>query len=288
MSRRNITGLPFPTGQYRIDKHWPAFGNLAQSVGEAGHRVRRLRTALLSDSASTIRAIELARLLDPDDPNWRNPENPANPVYMRDQRIRIVGGIWKVIAENPDNDVFSFTLIPEGTVYAAGCLYEADPIAMNRKLRTHLRQAGIKDASGFLFMGMHGEFDPATGKFRLHWHGIGVGRDMRHALDRLRKVRAFKSRRASPTGSKVDKPIRVSRAPLGSLPAAISYTVQGFWPSRWTGVGELGQPIKQRNKHRIKEPHHSEHLLWLSKWQLQDLILMVGMRATKHGLKIRN
>jgi len=46
-----------------------------------------------------------------------------------------------------------------------------------------------------------------------------------------------------------------------------------------------GKRIRARRKQRIGEPHHSQALLWLNRWEIADLSLMVGLRVTKTGLR---
>ena len=45
-----------------------------------------------------------------------------------------------------------------------------------------------------------------------------------------------------------------------------------------------GTRIRERRKRRIREPVHSQLLLWLDQWRADDFVLRMGVKITKQGL----
>jgi hypothetical protein len=61
----------------------------------------------------------------------------------------------------------------------------------------------------------------------------------------------------------------------------LSYLLQGFWPTKYRGEEPGTDEGLRRRRRRIPEPHHAQHLLWLSRQRLSDLMWL-------HGIAIRN
>lgn len=84
---------------------------------------------------------------------------------------------------------------------------------------------------------------------------------------------------------RVTPAIRMSRNSLQNEPDCYTYILQSFWPERWEGLID-GKFCRRNKKLRIDEPEHTQILLWLDRWRLTELILMVGMKATRNGFVI--
>ena len=179
----------------------------------------------------------------------------------------------------------TFTIIPEQWECTPEELSNVDPRRLLANFRTDLYGKGTAKASGWLFAFIHGEFDPVARVFRLHVHGFATG-GMLAVLDRLRKMDNYRSVRKLPDGewNPVYRRVWIRRKPLINLPSPLTYLVQAFWPSRPIYISKEGKRRRVRDKQRMPEPYHSQVLLWLDRWRLADLTLMVGLRVTKSGL----
>lgn len=179
----------------------------------------------------------------------------------------------------------TFTIVPRGWAFTPQELMSAVPRLLLRAFLGDLYRKGAAAAGGWLFAFIHGEFDPVAGVFRLHVHGA-CSPEMVLVLDRLRAMAKYKSVRRLPDGNwdPVYRRVWVRRKPLHSLPDPITYLMQAFWPSRPIYVDEDGKRRRVRQKRAIREPQHSLVVLWLDRWPLKDLTLMVGLRVTRAGL----
>jgi hypothetical protein len=179
----------------------------------------------------------------------------------------------------------TFTIIPRGWEFTPGGLASVVPWLLMAAFRTDLYRKGGARAGGWLFAFVHGEFDPVAGVFRLHVHGA-CSSEMVPVLDRLRTLPKYRSSRTLPDGAwdPVYRRVWVRRKPLHTMPDPITYLMQAFWPSRPIYVDQDGKRRRARDKRAIREPYHSMKLLWLDRWQLKDLTLMVGLRVTRAGL----
>ncbi len=178
-----------------------------------------------------------------------------------------------------------FTIIPSSWEFTAEQLLAVNPILLLAALRTALYEMGAATATGWIFLGLHGEFDPKAKVYRLHVHGIAYG-GMAQVVDRLRSLPNYATSRWLPDGSPspVYRRVRMTRKRVNRLPRPLTYLVQSYWPARALWVSEDGRRRRARRKRRLPEPYHSQVLLWLDKWSIDDLTLMIGLRVTKNGL----
>ena len=106
MSRRNISGLPMPDARYRVDRATRCgdsevrFETRSMSRSEDARRAHGLRNAATNHlTGEEAKAAErLAADLEESIANHEPYESPASSVYMREQRIRVIGALWKVMA----------------------------------------------------------------------------------------------------------------------------------------------------------------------------------------------
>jgi hypothetical protein len=293
MSGRNIGDLPIPPKAYRVD-----IGEVLETSGfeslAASRREDALRASGLSKAAAkhpdAIKGDEAAALvgkLDRAANGAETPETLASSVHLRGFRIRVVGAIWQlVVGVIAVMKVCAFTVIPATLEFSPDELDGVDPRRLIAGLRTALYGKGAGEAKGWLIAFLHGEHDPVGGVYRLHMHGLAAG-EMVQVVDKLRELPNYKTQRLMQDGSlsPVYRRVRIERKSLVNLPAVLSYLLQSFWPSRAVLICDEGKRIRARRKQRIVEPYHSQVLLWLDRWNLADLTLMIGLRVTKDGLK---
>ncbi|WP_408587698.1 hypothetical protein [Novosphingobium sp.] len=283
MSGRGISGLGMPFLQYRVDLWCPGFETATASTMEDLSRGEGLCRAV-RDYPGKIdcrEALRLAAALTSEESSG----SLASSADMRNHRIKVCGHIWQLISKVKTHKVRSFTIIPASWEYQADRLAEADPVAMIKALRAALYGRAAGQASGWLIAFVHSEHDPIGDVFRFHVHGIAYG-GMIEVVDRLRTLPNYRSRLHLPDGSRspVYRRVRRNRRRLRNLPTPITYLLQSFWPARAV-ISAAGSRYRVRRKGRIKEPRHSQVLMWLDKHRLEDLTLMIGLRATQNGLK---
>lgn len=284
MARLDVSRLPSPPAEYRIDRlqagpeDTAIFETRRASRDEDALRARRLRSSAPSPLVDNGAAAELANCLA--GPISRCDGHPASSRYMRQFRIRIIGHLWRLVEDEgwqPDG-VTAFTVLPLGWEFTPETLDQADPRKLLDRLRGQLKRAGSGDADGFLIASIHGEFEPEEQIYRLHAHGFAAG-GMIGVLDDLRPLPAYRPRPS------VTVPMQIRRKPLDDLPYPLGYPFKSYWPCRRIGpVGDTGTVKRQRGHHRIPEPHHSQVLLWLDRWSVSDMTLLMNLHVGPAGL----
>lgn len=291
MPRRSLNDLPMPERIYRPDLLLSA-GSKFETLSQAKEEDRKRARLIISPSARN------QDLFSPDDAtnlwdrlNYRLtqreiPPTLASSAYMRDQRIRLTGALHKLVADHPKLKAATFTLIPRWMAFTPEELLDVDPEVLRERLRSGLNRAGAKEASGAVFACIHGEYEPRKGIFQLHFHGLALG-GMIKLVSSLRDGPGFASvRTIGAAAEPVRQRVWVTRKPLANLPYALSYLLKSYWISRWIGQVECGSIKRQRAGSRIDEPFHTLALLWMDRWSLADISLMMNLSVNSSGLRI--
>ena len=284
MSGRSITDLSRPPKRFGVDVHSPGFETWKKVADEDAKRAKWLRKwAKARKGKRAARALALADRLDPAI-HPQTPQTPASARYMREQRIRIIGAVWKLVDEDQTGQVVRFDVIKPSWAGKRKAFRSQCAVRIRAEFRADLLRAALKvkpggaaECEGFLFAGFHGEHEVVDKLYQPHFHVIATG-DWVAVVDRLREMRAYKR------SERVSRPIRASRK-LTDLVYALTYLLKSYWPGKWCGKVSGKASKRRRRKHgRIPEPHHSEVLLWLDRWTLSDLTLLMGIQVTKLGL----
>ena len=291
MSQLNIARLGKPVARYRIDLGKNAcrsgFEALSASREEDHLRAKLLRKAVKKypDQMDAEVAVALAARLEAASQGGDVPESLSSTTYMRGQRIYIAGALWKLIRRAKGKKANAFTIIPRTWEFTPDELDSVDPRPMLAALRTALYGRGAAQANGWIVAFIHGEFDPIKKVYRLHVHGFAYG-EMVEVIDRLRILPNYKTRYRLSDGSlsPVYRRIQVTRKRSTNLVSQITYRLQSYWPAKAIVIKDDGSQTRARRKGRIAEPYHSQVLLWLDKWGVADLTLLIGLRVTKTGL----
>ena len=293
MGRLGILGLPFPGQPFRPDSigHTSSsskFETPEESRIEDAYRIRAIRKTLETDHPLIDRsaAANLAERLDYASNGAKRPDSMACSLYMGGQRVRIGGALWKLAVEPQWGPASVFTAIPRGWEFTPEQLNDVSPIALMEEFRSALNRDGAAEADGYLAAFLHGEFEPNRQVYQLHLHGLAAG-SMIEVLERLKQRASYKSTR--PTNSAEAETVRqrlsISRKPLTNLPGRVTYCIQSFWPARRIGsVDDQGTVKRGRQKRRIPEPFHTQVLLWLDKWNLENISVLRNLSVTKNGL----
>ena len=169
----------------------------------------------------------------------------------------------------------------------AGELQNADPRQMMARLQSDLNRMGITAASGYVLAGLHAEFDVRREGYDFHYHLIAAGEKAR-LLRKLRKRGKYKARRKQPweVGLKNCARVRISKKPLFNLPEPITYIAQSNYPHRPTKLHDDGTVTRSKFRYRIPEPFHTDWLLWMDRWSIDDITLLNGLEVTHDGFKL--
>jgi hypothetical protein len=105
MSRRNIADLPPPDPTYRVDlvtrRHdgQVSFETVSFAREVDLSRARSLRRAAVRYPGvlDAGHAQRLAAQLEQSGETGANPESPASSLYMRKQRLRVIGALWRLM-----------------------------------------------------------------------------------------------------------------------------------------------------------------------------------------------
>jgi hypothetical protein len=269
MAGKGITDLRRPPKRFN-PVGTPDFETKKAKEAEDRTRARGLRKQA-AETADPIMAAALQDLADRIDPKvTEDTQTIASARYMRKHRIRLTGALWELHIRRKGRPR-RFTLMPRGMTFTPDQLIQQKPPQLLARVRAALIRAGAGIAvNGFLILGLHGEYDPLTGLFQIHFHGYGEGPLL-----------------AAVEGSKAtDAPVQIRKSPLTNLPSPLSYIVQSWWPSRARGIGEDRLDHASPRRCRIPEPAHSQWLLWLDRWRLQDMVLMMRLRVVNGRLRV--
>lgn len=207
----------------------------------------------------------------------------ASSLFMGDFRWRLIGALWKLVAEgqwDPAGVTF-FTARPKELEFRARALKRKSARKFMKLLRTRLNRAGAADADGWLVAFLHGEFEPTSGRYVLHFHGFAAG-GMVDVLERLRGTR-------DAPGWLYGGRLNRSRKPITNLAYVLGYGFKAFWPCKRIGpVGDDGKIKRNRFVARIPEPYHSQYLIWLDQQSVADMTLLMKLQVTRSGLQPTN
>ncbi|MFN7025643.1 MAG: hypothetical protein ACK4QP_14230 [Pseudorhizobium sp.] len=278
--------LPFP--QYRPDRAEPcersghSFETMREAQEEDLHRAAGIRMAAWSTDAPFDRDAALAladRLERSGSLQHGDPGSMASKVYMGLQRICIGGALWQLVDENEGYNVFSVR--PRGWLYTAEELAELDPRELINRFRGVINRQRAGGPLGFLIAALHGEFDEDTGLFDVHLHGV-ADPVMLKVVDSFRALPNFRCRKKLGERPRVV----IGRKPLTNLPYPLTYRFQSSWPKRWNGQID-GVDERGNTRHRIPEPYHTALLVWLDRWSLTDITLLMGAHIGGSGFVLR-
>lgn len=204
----------------------------------------------------------------------------ASSRYMRKHRRRIINAVC-ALARPAIDDLIMVNLVSKDFVYPAGELADADAHKILERVRQTLLRYGSSSCNGWMILFLDGEFEESREEFVIHFHGLAT-LDFKQVLLRTRKESRLFRPNAKPSDVKVRTPIRMMTR-LTNLPNVIGYCIMSFWPARNRALKIDGEELKENRKRRPKEPHHSEYLLWLSRYRIQDLCLIIGLEVDPNG-----
>ena len=150
---------------------------------------------------------------------------------------------------------------------------------MKARFRTDLNRIGLTKVPGPFIAILHGEFEPRSGCYVLHFH-ILTTREKAELLKRLKAkpgTKAFSGYTATASGAApvVCKPVR-------DRGRQFSYLLKSYWPAR--AIRRIkGVNKRDRRVRRIPEPYASQVLIWLDRQRLRDLVVMHDCWSRRRG-----
>ncbi|MGK7863069.1 hypothetical protein [Falsiroseomonas sp. E2-1-a4] len=255
------------------------FPTTAEAVDERDERVRLLSSSVIPA------ARKLAAKLTCDD-GEEPPASLADPCYTRlFQRVtasQLLGRTNQALAAGME--VKAFTLVWPEHAEKADALLGLKPKRRTEWLRRVILKHLPPNASGWIYVQLHGEYEAKSNTFIIHFHGIAAGdylaaldgpvrEELRDLLKALLDVQS-NTLPTNPTAPKVRVVLKVSK--LVDPPRQVSYVLQSWWPARpivWTDRGWK----RVRAKGRIPEPHHSTYLVWLDRQSISGMRLRMGL-----------
>jgi|GEM_PF-1165559 len=277
------------------------FETAAKAAGEDGRRARRMRRVLnrpgptnwlniaarlwLAKQLSprvghptldTVALDSLAERLERGVAQSVPPPTLASSLRMRAIREGLNGALLDAFAEYPDAELRTVTVIYAGWGLTPAELDGTNAAKLKAQFRQHLNRAGVFKVPGPLFAVLHGEFEPSSGRYQLHFHLVTTAAKAAALQEGLR-AKTIKGYTVTPTGA---APVRRSR--IGDRVAQLSYLAKSYWPSR--PVIQIGGKLKRvRGPRRIPEPYATQVLLWLDRQKFTDLVVIHDCWSRRKG-----
>jgi len=198
----------------------------------------------------------------------------ASSRRMRMIRQALYVALLAAFAPHPDEELRTVTVIYSGWAFSPADLDRTTAAKLKQQFRQHLNRIGVMKLPGPLFAVLHGEFEPTSGRYQLHFHILTTA-EKAAALMRLPEL--IKGYCAIATGA---APVRRSR--VRDRGRQFSYLAKSYWPSRPVVMID-GRPKRVRKPRRIPEPFGTQVLVWLDRQSFADLVLMNDCWSPRKG-----
>ncbi len=189
----------------------------------------------------------------------------ASSLHMRELRTTVISALLQAVANDPDSDLRVVTVINVRWRFEPTELSAVSASTIKNQFRTHLQRAGILALPGFLVAFLHGEFEPTSGIFQLHFHLLTTERKAAALRKGLRGRWGYD---VTATGG---TPIKRQR--VRDRPRQFSYLLKSYWPAKPVFIID-GVAKRARKANRLKDPYHTQYLVWLHAQSLPGMILV--------------
>lgn len=263
---RWLTPTPPPLG-------WPDIGNVA-ALNE--HRLRYPSRPLAVPQLDRNEVLGLIHKFEANVEAERQiAASTASSIAMRTIRLEVIGTLLTALDDYADQDLATVTVAKGSWVYTPEELLAVDAATIKRAFMRDLKRTGVTLHPSPLVGFLHGEFEPTTGVYVVHWH-LMTTKEKAAALATM--LRGLPDAYA-PT-ELVKRPIRVSK--VGDRVGQATYMLKSFWPQRALRLTANGWK-RDRDYDRICEPWSSIYLLWLNRHRLLDLTVATGTWSRRKG-----
>ncbi|GJD66762.1 hypothetical protein MPEAHAMD_6960 [Methylobacterium frigidaeris] len=231
---------------------------------------RHLKRPLLDHEALG----SLAERLEAGNTSGFSPTTLASSMRMRLIRQDLSRALLDGFEGYADDELRTVTVIYSGWAYTPDTLDAVTAEQIKGQFRQHLNRAGVTRVPGPLFAVLHGEFEPTSGVYQLHYHVVTTAAKAAALMKLLATIAGYK---ATATGA---APVRRSR--VGDRLRQFTYLAKGYWPGK--PVVEIdGKPKRVRKHGRIPEPFGAQVLLWLDRQSFADLVVMTDCWSPRNG-----
>lgn len=170
----------------------------------------------------------------------------------------------EAVEDIPNDDINVVTVINRHWSFSPAALDRTSAAMIKGEFRTHLGRAGILARKGLLVGFLHGEFEPTSRRYQLHYHLVTM-RNKAQAIRPGLKGRWGYERTFTGAAPIVTQPVNDRRDQL-------SYLFKAFWPQR-TVIEINGKKKRSREIARIDLPYHNQVLAWIHKQNLADVMI---------------
>lgn len=276
MPRRGPGEWAPPPRRYRADRQ---AGFKAETAKKARAWDRKRARSILDNKALDVRrAGRLAKSLSSKN---SYPRNMASMRYVRKRRL-IINSHLGWLVERTSGPMKFATLLPRGWLISADELEHVNPRKLLEQLRAALNRAGVGKAEGWAFLALDSEYIPHLDAHAFHLHVATKGA-VAGVVSGLRKRKIFDWQPDAHGLAK--RPVQVKTVPQGQEARAVNYLVKSFHGKR-VYASEAGKLVRTGKKAAMPEPRHSEYLMWLSRWKIEDFVLSVHLYFSKDRLLI--
>lgn len=189
----------------------------------------------------------------------------ASSLHMRELRADIIGALLDAVDNIPDDDLNVVTVINRHWLFSPAALDKTSAATIKREFRTHLERSGILARKGLLVGFLHGEFEPISRTYQLHWHLLTTRKKAQAIRPELRGHWGYMQ---TSTGA-----APIVAQPVNDRRKQLSYLFKAFWPQK--PVIEInGRKKRKREGERIDPPYHSQVLDWLNRQKLADVMII--------------
>lgn len=194
------------------------------------------------------------------------PPSLASSLHMRMTRLGLGRAVLDAFEQYPSADLRTVTVIYSGWSYTPAELVRVTAVMLKAQFRRHLERAGVLKLPGPLFAVLHGEYEPTSGRYILHFHLVTTAAKAA-ALKAGLNSKKIKGYTATASGA-----APVHRSQLRDRVGQLLYLAKAFWPAK--PIIRINGKLKRvRDPQRIPEPFGTQVLLWLDRQRFSDLVL---------------
>jgi len=205
------------------------------------------------------------------------PESLASSVHMRTVRASMLSSLSAALGPYANKELRTATIINTKWRFSPLRLLNTSAMQLKRQQITHLRRAGVLALDGFTIGFLHGEFEPTSNKFQLHFHLVTTA-------NRERAIKSMAGRWGYTTTATGAAPIVCQR--LGNRNRQLSYLIKSYWPERPVVMMD-GKPTRVRTPRRIKGLPHSVALMWLHRQPISRLTIVSNATVRRNKIKLK-
>lgn len=188
----------------------------------------------------------------------------ASSLYVRELRSEIIWALLEAVEDIPDDDLNVVTIINRQWLYSPATLDKTSAATIKHQFRTHLGRAGILVQKGLLVGFLHGEFEPTSRTYQLHYHLVTTRKKAQAIRPELNGNWGYER---TSTGA-----APIVAQPVNDRREQVSYLFKAFWPQK--PVIEInGKKKRRREVTRIDLPYHNQVLDWLNRQKLADVMI---------------